>query len=172
MYAASGRCDTGDGSDLDTGADGADVADVSGDPSGDGENARDGAVDRSSDAPGDGDVTPLCDALQEDWRAFVAQHRGCSVSADCTLVAGAGACDCLFPGLGRPIGNASGDAIASAAATSARVYLDQWSDLGCNQLMKYCVYDAGPAKNLRCDQGECVADNGYCNAPPLPEPRR
>jgi len=130
---------------------------------------RDGAADGSSDAPVD--VLARCNALQMDWRAFVPQNRDCTVVSECTVVGGAGACDCIMPGLGRPIGNASGDAIATAAGAAARVYLDQWRDLGCN-FVAQCIFDAGPAKNLRCEQGKCTADYGGCNQPPPPEPCR
>jgi hypothetical protein len=131
--------------------------------------ARDGAADGSSDAPVD--VLARCNALQMDWRAFVLQNRDCTVASECTVVGGAGACDCIMPGLGRPIGNGSGDAIAVAARTAALVRLDQWHNLGCH-FVAGCIYDAGPAKNLRCEQGKCTADYGGCNQPPPPEPCR
>jgi hypothetical protein len=149
------------------------AADNNGDGArGDGTSARDGSDDRLSDSRNGSDVLALCSDLQTDWRAFVTQNRGCTVSSDCTVVGGAGACDCAVPGLGRPIGDPSGDAIASSARMSAEPYLDQWTHWGCN-FVAQCVADAAPAKNLRCDQGKCMTDPGVCNAPPpTPEPCR
>jgi hypothetical protein len=143
--------------------------------------ARDGQMDgiddqTSRDGPKDGDNIPLCDALQADWWAFVAQNRDCSGAGDCVVVAGAGSCECSpswNPRLGHPIGAGSGDAISASAQGNAQTYLTQWGDLDCNLLDRYCIVDAGPAKNLRCDQGKCTADPGSCFLPPpMPEPCR
>jgi hypothetical protein len=141
----------------------------------DGANASDGADARPSDARYEGDVFALCDAVQAKWRAFVMQNRDCAVTADCIVVGGAGACDCSppwDPRLGHPIGMGSGDAINVSGQAAATMYLAQWDDLGCNLLQRYCVNDAGPPKNLRCEQGKCTLDLGGCGVPPPPEPCR
>lgn len=136
---------------------------------------RDGSDD-SRDGPKDGDKIPQCDALQADWRTFVSQNRDCTANSDCVVVAGAGSCECAppwGPRLGHPIGVASGDAINATAQNAAQTYLARWDELECNLLDRYCVFDAGPAKNLRCEVGKCTIDWGACNLPPpMPEPCR
>ena len=146
----------------DTGADGSRGGDVS---------AHDVVDDRSGGGP-DADVLALCAALRVEWSAFVMQNRSCTIATDCTVVGGAGACDCAMPGFGR-IGDGHGDVISVSARTAAQTYLDRWSVLRCNYVST-CVADAAPVKSIDCHQGKCgVVSSGGCNLPPPgPEPCR
>ena len=110
----------------------------------------------SIDTAADGVAGIPCNQLNAAWTAFVANNRACSTVADCRVIGGAGTCNCA-----AVLGNGSGDAI-SASAQGTNDYFARL--VVCEQqgynVGKIC--DAAPAKNLRCENGLCTADEASC----------
>jgi len=108
----------------------------------------------------DSDTAASCTTLPNRWQTFVEQHRSCATSADCTLVGGVGTCNCA-PFLGINFG--SGDAISASALDKIQVLLDEFSSPACASFRRsHTICDAGPAGNLRCEKGICLADSRSC----------
>jgi hypothetical protein len=100
-----------------------------------------------------------CSCLADAWQAFVSHNHNCSESDECTLVAGTGTCGCA-----PALGNESGDAISTDPEDDRLddflQRFEQCKTEGAFKDREVC--DAAPAKNLRCENGWCVADSASC----------
>ncbi len=100
----------------------------------------------------------LLPAMYKDW---VGSHMGCEEDADCAMVGGTGACDCMFT-----IWKGGGDPVSDGAKDTALAYLARLEDSACDAfretLPKEC--DTAPSSNLRCASGTCTADLENCMA--------
>lgn len=122
--------------------------------------------DADADANADAGKPPTlaeCNALPGVWSSYVDQHRACESVADCTIVGGSGTCGC-----GYTLGDGSGTAIAKSGASVAKSYLELYAACAEAHVLG-CVWDAAPAKNLRCENGLCTADSASCSAPNEPD---
>jgi hypothetical protein len=106
-----------------------------------------------------------CAKLQAEWPTFVGAHRGCRSNEECIFVGGS---DGLNQCLTASIGNAGRDAIAlDAVAEATRRFLNDFYGSACADYRStHKTADAGPSKNLRCENGACTADLQFCNSDP------
>ena len=147
------------------------AADIAGGPAGEAGGALDAVIadadveagkadgfSSSIDTAPDGVAAIPCSQLNAAWSAYVASNRACSTVADCRVVGGAGTCNCT-----PVLGNGSGVAIS----VSAQGNNDYFSRLMVCTQQGYnvgSICDAAPARNLRCENGLCTADEASCLA--------
>lgn len=99
-----------------------------------------------------------CSCLRDAWQVFVSNHRSCTESNQCRVVGGAGSCHCS-PSLGE----GSGDAISSDPQHRVGAFLERFEQCKVEAPGTVgSVCDAAPARNVRCENGECVADSPSC----------
>ncbi len=131
----------------------------------------DGTLDATTDGDSaDGDAAPEptipCDKIVSAWKDFVQQHHSCTTKQDCVLVGGADNwCTC-----GYAIGEAGGDPISANALSDAESYLESFKICRSAKYPFGCFNDHGPATNLRCELGVCMADPQYCGFPEAAPP--
>lgn len=116
-----------------------------------------GPLPTSIDSAPDTMAGLACDQVVSAYSAFLATHRDCSSTSDCQVVGGAGTCNCV-----AMLGNGSGDAISVTALSDAYAYLERARACIQQGFRFPAPCDAAPAKNLRCENGKCTADQASC----------